>query len=306
MRFRITGLAAATHTPFDASGELNLPVVEKQAEHLMSSGVHVVFIGGTTGECHSMCLEERLALTERWMAVAQGSPLWVIVHVGSNCLRDAKVLAAQAQKLGAQAIASLPPCYFKLKTLDMVVDCSAEVAAAAPGLPYYYYNVPALSTVDFSMADFLRLASGKIPNLAGIKYSSSDLITYQQCLRFEEGRFDLPWGVDEVLLAALTLGATGAVGSTYNFMASLYHRLMAAFKNHNLFTAQKEQYQAVEIILLLMKYGYLPAAKAVMGMLGVPVGPARLPQQNLTREQISELHSALEKLGILNECFVKS
>jgi N-acetylneuraminate lyase len=298
MTFRLTGLAAATHTPFDASGELNLSAVEKQAAHLMASGVHVAFVGGTTGECHSLNLGERLALTERWMAVAQGSPLWVIVHVGSNCLHDAKTLAAQAQKLGAQAIASLPPCYFKLKTLDSLVRCSAEVAAAAPGLPFYYYNIPSLSTVDFSMTDYLRLAAEKIPNLAGIKYSSSDLIAYQQCLRFEEGRFDLPWGVDEILLAALTLGATGAVGSTYNFMAPLYHRILTAFTSGDLSTAQQEQYRAVEIIDLMIRYGYFAAAKAVMEMLGVPLGPARLPQQNLSSQQIKELRGDLEKLGL--------
>ncbi|MBN2578980.1 MAG: dihydrodipicolinate synthase family protein [Pirellulales bacterium] len=300
MRFRLTGLTAATHTPFDAAGELNLSVVEKQAEHLMCNGIHVAFIGGTTGECHSLSLEERLALTERWMAVARGTPLWVIVHAGSNCLSDAKALAAQAQKLGACAIASLPPCYFKPKTMETVVACSAEVAAAAPGLPFYYYDIPALSTVNFSMVDYLEIAAEKIPNFGGVKFSNADLVAYQRCLHSQNGRFDLPWGVDELLLAALAFGAAGAVGSSYNFMAARYHRLMAAFNSGDLVTARKEQLFTVEIIFLLIRYGYIAAAKAVMEMLGVPVGPARLPQRNLTPGQIQELREELETLGFFN------
>jgi N-acetylneuraminate lyase len=301
MAFHLTGLVAATHTPFDAAGELELSVVEKQAEHLISSGIHIVFIGGTTGECHSLNVAERLALTERWMAVAKGTPMWVVVHVGSNCLSDAQTLAAQAQKLGAHAVATLPPCYFKLKTLDLLVACSAEVAAAAPELPFYYYDIPSLSTVALSMSDYLERAAEKIPNFTGIKFSNSDLIVYQQCLRSQNGRFDLPWGVDELLLAALAFGAAGAVGSSYNFAAARYHQLIAAFKAGNLPAAQKEQYQAVEIIHLLVKYGYTAAAKAVMGLLGVPVGPARLPQRNLTPEQVQELRRELENLGFFDQ-----
>lgn len=288
------------HTPFDGSGALNLSVVEKQVERLLAVGVHVVLLGGTTGECHSLSVEERTALSERWLAVARGTPLEVVVHIGSNCLGDAKTLAAQAQRLGAQAIASLPPCYFKVDTLEILVACSAEVAAAAPELPFYYYDIPALSTVKFSMVDYLERAAAKIPNLSGIKFSSSDLIAYQQCLHSGDGRFDLPWGVDELLLPALSLGATGALGSSYNFMTEPYRRLMAAFQSGDLPSARREQYYAVKIIHLLAGYGYIAAAKAVMEILGVPVGPPRLPHRNLTSQQVQELRAGLEKLGFFN------
>jgi N-acetylneuraminate lyase len=109
----ITGLVAATHTPFHSDGSLNLAVVETQAAHLLANGVNRAFIGGTTGESHSLSLAERRALTERWMDVTKGSDLKVIVHVGANCLGDVRDLAAQAQALGAEAISALTPSYFK-------------------------------------------------------------------------------------------------------------------------------------------------------------------------------------------------
>src|SRR4051794_39349687 len=123
---KLHGLTAATHTPFRDDGELNLPAIERQAEHLHRNGVAAVFIGGTTGESHSLTLAERLALAQRWSDVARGSPLRLVIHIGANCLADARTLAAQAQSLGvASAIAALAPSYFKPKTLDVLVDCCA-------------------------------------------------------------------------------------------------------------------------------------------------------------------------------------
>jgi N-acetylneuraminate lyase len=93
---RLHGLVAATHTPFHADGRLNLDAVEQQAAHLQRNGVDTVFIGGSTGESHSLSVAERLALAERWSGVVRGSALRLVVHVGSNCLADARALAAQA------------------------------------------------------------------------------------------------------------------------------------------------------------------------------------------------------------------
>src|SRR5689334_4821596 len=108
----LTGLIAATHTPFHSDGSLNLAVVEAQAAHLLQHGITAAFIGGTTGESHSLTLDERRALAERWIEVTRGTKLKVIVHVGGNCLADARALATQAQKIGAAAISALAPSYF--------------------------------------------------------------------------------------------------------------------------------------------------------------------------------------------------
>jgi N-acetylneuraminate lyase len=297
---KLHGLVAATHTPFDADGQLNLCAVEKQAEHLLRNGVPTAFLGGTTGESHSLTVEERLLLAQRWRDVARGTKLRIVVHVGSNCLADARTLAAQAQRLGADAIAALAPSYFKPRSLDALVACCADVARAAPALPFYFYDIPELTGVQFSMPEFLGVAADRIPTLAGIKFTNADLTAYQQCLHAQEGRFDIPWGVDESLLAALALGAVGGVGSSYNLAAPLYHRLLAAFARGDLATARVEQFRAVQLIAVLAGYGYLAAAKAVLRFLGVDVGPARLPNMNLTPAQDAQLRTALEKLGFFD------
>jgi N-acetylneuraminate lyase len=300
MPFVMHGLVAATHTPFHADGRLNLAIVERQAEHLLRQGVQTIFIGGSTGECHSLTIEERLALAHRWSEVVCGSALSLVIHVGSNCLADARQLANQALHLGAAAISAMAPSYFKPKSVEVLVACCAEIAAAAPSVPFYFYDIPSMTGVQLPMAEFLAKAEQRIPNLAGIKFTSPDLLAYQQCLNLQKGRFDVPWGVDEYLLAALALGANGAVGSSYNFAAPVYQRVMSAFAKGDLATARAEQFRSVQLIELLASYGYMAAAKAVMGFLGVEVGPPRLPNTALTEEQRAEFKTILERLGFFD------
>lgn len=296
-RPRLTGLVAATHTPFHADGSLNLAIVEKQAAHLAANGVSYAFIGGTTGESSSLALDERRALAERWMTVTRGSGLKVIVHVGANCLADARALAAQAQQLGALAVSALAPSYFKPANVRLLVDCVADIASAAPALPFYYYEIPLLTGVNLSPSEFLEKAADRIPNLAGIKFTSGNLMEYQLCRAFRDCAFDIPFGFDEMMLGALALGATGAVGSSFNFAAPIYTRLIAAFQRGDLTTARTEQMRSVQLIRLLASRGYMASAKAFMEMLGVEVGRARLPNGNLTGEQTTTLRRDLEMLG---------
>ena len=291
------GLIAAPHTPFAADGSLNLAIVEKQAAHLLADHVTTAFVGGTTGETHSLALAERLALAQRWTEVARGTPLRVIVHAGSNCLADARALAAQAQELGATAVAAMAPSYFKPASVDALVSCMADIASAAPALPFYYYEIPIFTGIALSPSEFLEKGAQRIPNLVGLKFTSNNLMEYQLCLRAAGGKLDVAFGFDEMLLAALALGARGAVGSTYNFAAPVYHRLIAAFERGDLDAARREQFHSVQLIQVLVRHGFMGATKAVMAMLGVDVGPARLPIASLTAEQAGKLRGELEKLG---------
>jgi len=296
----LTGLVAAVHTPFRPDGSLHLDVVEAQAAHLRAWGIDLAFVGGSTGEGHSLSLEERRALARRWVEVARGTALGVVVHVGANCLADSRALAAQAEELGAVAISALAPSYFKPRDTDALVACCADVAASAPRTPFYFYDIPALTGVSFSMPEFFEQAPARLPTLAGLKFTNPDLMAYLQCLQAGGGQWDVPWGIDEWLLAALAMGAQGAVGSSYNFAAPLYHRLIKAFEEDDLSTARWEQFRSVQLIQLLAGYGYMGAAKAVMKMLGVDVGPARLPQGNPSAAQVKELRRQLETLGFFD------
>lgn len=293
-------LVPATHTPFRNDGALDLGVVERLAAHLLAQGITAAFIGGTTGESHSLTLGERQALARRWTDVARGTALRIVVHVGSNSLEDACELARQAQELGATAISALAPSYFKPRTVAELVAVCARIAGAAPATPFYYYDIPSYTGVSLPMPEFLVAARERIPTLVGLKVSNPDLAAYQACLHAGGTAWDLPWGIDEALLAALAVGGRGAVGSSYNFAAPLYRRMLAAFASGDLAAARAEQWRSVQLIRVLARFGYLGASKAVMGMLGVEVGPARLPLTNPQPEQVTALRSELEAIGFFN------
>ncbi len=297
---RLHGLVAATHTPFHADGSLNLAVVEQQAAHMLKNEVGVVFIGGSTGESLSLTIEERLQLAQRWSDVVRGSDLRLVVHVGTNCVDDARAMSAQAEKLGAAAIAAVAPSYFKPRDLETLIATVARIASAAPATPFYYYDIPVLTGLSHSMPDFLAQAPGRIPTLAGLKFTNPDLMAYQCVLRADGGKWDVPFGLDEFMLGALALGARGAVGSGYNFAAPIYTRLLRAFAAGDLAAAREEQFRGVCLIKLLASHGYMGAAKATMQMLGVDVGPARLPNGTLSTAQVATLRAGLEAMGFFD------
>jgi N-acetylneuraminate lyase len=291
-------LVAATHSPFHADGSLAPGVVPLHAAFLTANGIRTVFITGSTGESHSLTCAERLALYDAWAAAAPSHGLRVIAHVGSNCIEDAKTLARRAEKLGFAAISALAPSYYKPGSIAALIDCCAAIAAAAPATPFYYYDIPALTGVSLPMEKFLAEAPGRIPTLAGIKFTNPDLVSYRRSLE-AAGNLDLPWGVDESLLAALATGAKGGVGSTYNWAPQLYLDLIAAHARGDLAEARRLQSIAIAMIDAIGATGFLGTAKALMSRLGVPVGPARLPLGNPSTTEVDALLQRLESAGMM-------
>ena len=301
MAEQLTGLIAAPFTPMRADGSVNLDMIETYAHTLAANGVAGAFPCGTTGESLSLAVEERMAVAGRWQAVAPDG-LAVIVHVGHNCLADAKALAAHAQKIGARAIGAMGPCFFKPGSVDDLVAWCTELAAAAPGLPFYYYHIPSMTGVQFPMVEFLRKGGERIPTLAGIKYTWEDMLDFGRCLTLDGGRFNMLFGRDEALLAGLALGATGAVGSSYNYAAPLYVRLIKAFNAGDMAAAREAQARSRQMIATVIAHGYAPSAKALMKLVGVDCGPVRLPMRPLPDDELDQLRAELDAIGFADYC----
>jgi N-acetylneuraminate lyase len=301
MQNRFRGLVAAPFTPFNPDRSLNLAAIPAYARLLRDNGVGAAFVCGTTGEGLSMTLEERLAVAEKWMQSADAS-LRVIVHVGHTCLEDACRLTAHAEKIGAAAVSALAPMFFKPRNTTELVDWCEAVASAAPSLPFYYYNIPSMTGVTLPVAEFLAQAADRIPTLAGIKYTYEDFPDYVACVKVAGGRFDILFGRDELLLEGWKSGALGAVGSTYNYAAPLYLRLLAAHLQGDEGTARRLQDTAIKMIAICNGIGvtHLAASKALMAMLGVDCGPVRKPLAQPDATQLAALRAQLEGIGFFN------
>jgi len=297
---KLTGLIAAPHTPCNADYSLNPEAVAKQAWHLSNTGVKGVFVGGTTGECHSYSTEERIELFKAWGDAAKANGLVNIAHVGHNNLPDAQALAEVAQESGADAIGAMAPNFFKPRSVEELLAWFALITEAAPELPFYFYDIPGMTGVSLDTAEFLRKGCDLIPSLAGVKFTNPDQELLAECMQVADGAFDILFGTDEKLLEGLRLGCRGAVGSSYNFAAPIYCKIIEAFDCRDLESAKHWQTRSIALVDVLYKYDYLPAAKMVMKMIGIDCGPARPPLANLKGSEASELEKELEELSFFD------
>ncbi len=296
MQHRFTGLFAAVFTPMCGDGSLNLTQIQSMVDYLLQTKISGLYVCGSTGEGPSLSSDERRAVAAEYVKAA-ANKLPVIVQVGHNSLTEARALASHAQAIGADAISALPPSYFKFSSLDTLINCLIEISSAATNLPFFYYHIPNLTGMNFDMVEFLRRACERLPNLAGIKYSDTSIDGYQACLRLSQKRFNILFGYDEMLLSALAVGATGAVGSTYNFAGPLYNRIIKAFKQGDLADAQKYQALAIDMIRILSRYRGQPAFKATMKLIGFDCGPNRLPLETLTLKELKSMEAELDEIG---------
>jgi len=297
--FELGGLIAAPYTPLRADGDLNLELVEKLARALEADGVRGAFVCGTTGEGPSLTTDERMNVAARWAEVCRGGKLKLIVHVGHNSQRDAMALAAHAKKVGASAIAAMPPSFFKPAAVGQLADFMSPIAQAGGGLPFYYYHIPSMTGVSLSMAEFLETSAQRVPHLRGIKFTHNDLMDYQRCRRACDGKYEIAWGLDEMLLAALAVGATSAVGSTYNYAAPIYVRMIDAFRARDMETARMCASHSIDLVAILLKRGVLRTGKAIMATRGLDCGPTRLPVIPLSPQEFREVRQALEGIGFV-------
>lgn len=290
------GLIAAPHTPFLEDGRLNLSRIELQYARLRTDGVAGAFVCGSTGEGLSLSTEERKLVATRWREVIGKDPFRLIVHVGHTSLNEACDLAMHARKLGAAGISSIAPIYFKPTELSELIDYCAPIAAAGGDLPFYYYDIPSLTGVTLSASLFLEQAHTRIPSLGGVKFSNTNLCVLQECLHAAGGRYEVYFGSDEMLLASLALGVTGAVGSTYNYIAPLYNHLIQAWNAGHLDQARSLQLRSVRLVGCLARFGALAAGKAMMARIGIDCGPVRSPLKALDTTALRQLFEAVDQL----------
>jgi N-acetylneuraminate lyase len=292
---RFTGIIAAGFTPMLDNGDLNLVKVPSIVNQLINEQIKGFFVCGSTGEGPSLTTEERQKVAAAYVDASAGR-VPIIVHVGHNSLRDAQTLATHAQDIGADAISLVPPSYFKPKSIEALVSFMAEVAACAPKLPFYYYHIPGITDVNIDVIELLRVGGERIPTMAGIKYSKTTVYEMQACVEMDNGRFNVLFGSDEMLLSGLCGGAHGAIGSTFNFAAPLYNKIVDAFAKNNITEAQRLQGLAVQMVNVIMRFDAQPSLKAMMSLIGLDCGPSRLPLVTLKPYEVDKLRRDLEAI----------
>ncbi|XP_058130809.1 N-acetylneuraminate lyase isoform X2 [Dasypus novemcinctus] len=245
---KLQGLVAATITPMTENGEINFSVIGQYVDYLVEEqGVKSIFVNGTTGEGLSLSISERCRVAEEWVAKGKNKLEQIVIHVGTLSLKESQELAQHAAKIGADGIAVIAPFFLKPWNKEVLINFLKEVAAAAPALPFYYYHIPALTGVKIRAEELLDGIQDEIPTFQGLKFSDTDLLDFGQCIdQNRQQQFAFLFGVDEQLLSALVMGATGAVGSTYNYLGKKTNEMLEAFERKDFSLALKYQNRAAE------------------------------------------------------------
>ena len=301
---KIKGLINAPFTPMLKNGDVNYSAVPAYAAMLAKNGLKGVFINGSSGEGHMLTKEERIKLAEAWMAAAPEG-FKVIVHVGSSCLKDSVELAAHTASIGAWGTGSMAPPFPKIGRIEELVKYCETIAAAAPGLPFYFYHIPALNGVYLPMVELLKAVDGRIPNFAGIKYTYESCYEYNQCMLYGGGKFDMLHGQDETQLSSLVMGgAKGCICGTTNYNGREHVLIHKCWEEGDIEGAREHQNFSQAVINIICRYpgGNITAGKRIMKLIGLDLGPNRVPYRNLTDADEAEMKGLLEEIGFFEKC----
>lgn len=286
----------AVFTPMLGDGVINYNKIPDLFQHCINTGANGIFLNGTTGECMSLSVEERIKLVEAWAAYRKEinrDDFKIFVHVGSCNLYETAYMAEHAQSQGVDGVAMVATFYFRPTTLEDLVEQCEYVASAAPGTPFYYYNIPFLTGVNFPLLSFLEMASRRIPNFAGLKNSFTDIVEYQHCIHFAKENYSLYWGTDEAFMMLYAAGNRQYVGSTYNYMGDIYRQMLTAHHNGDTKRVVQLEGEADAIYRVITQHNGISAGKEVMRFLGVDCGSVRKPLKPFTK---AESETLLHKL----------
>lgn len=295
---KLKGLIPAPFTPFKSDGQINLDVIPAYADRLKEAGVTGVFINGTTGEGLLLTIAERKSLAEAWLQ-HQTDNFRVIIHVGATSIEDSRGLTRHAASIGTHAVSTMAPLFLKPQNVESLVHCCAMIAKEAPDFPFYFYHIPQVTGVDFMMIEFLEVAEWVIPNLAGIKYSGTNIMDALLCSDFNENKLEVIYGQDEKLLAGLAFGLEGAIGSTYNYMAGHYTKLIRAYQDGDMKKARDYQLASAQLVRTMDQFGGgIRVGKRIMKEIGIDCGGLRSPGVTMTEREWEEFQTILMEYAL--------
>ena len=287
------GIIPAFYACYDDVGEISPSRTQALARHLLAQGVKGLYVNGSSGECIYLSVDERKLVLESVME-AVGGKMTVIAHVACNNTRDSMELARHAEKLGVDAIAAIPPIYFRLPE-HAIAKYWNDISAAAPNTDFIIYNIPQLAGVALTMPLYQEMMKNK--RVRGVKNSSMPV---QDIQMFKDaGGEDMVVfnGPDEQLVAGLAMGADGGIGGTYAAMPKLFIKAMELALNGESQKAASLQNDICRIIYAMVacKGNLYAVIKELLRRKGVNCGSVRAPLAPLFPEDEKQV-DACEKL----------
>ena len=298
------GIFPAFYACYDSEGNVSTQATKDFVEYLIGKGVAGLYVGGSSGECIYLSVEERKQTLEAVMEVAKGR-IAIIAHVACNNTKDSRELARHAESLGVDAIAAIPPIYFRLPE-RAIAKYWNDISAAAPNTHFVIYNIPQLAGVALTLSLFDEML--KNPRVIGVKNSSmpiQDIQMFKRQAAFNNKEVVVFNGPDEQFVGGRIIGADGGIGGTYGVMPELFVKLNGLIESGDFENAGKLQDDIDEVIYTMCSANgnmYAVAKAALKKLSGIDLGGVREPLLNLAdgdesvvEKTVSLVEAAVEK-----------
>ena len=295
------GVIPAFYACYDEEGNISPERVRNLTKYFIEKGVKGVYVNGSSGECIYQSVEDKKIVLENVMEEAKGK-LTVIAHVACNNTKDSMELAAHAESLGVDAIAAIPPIYFRLPEYA-IAEYWNDISSAAPNTDFVIYNIPQLAGVALTPSLFAEMR--KNPRVIGVKNSSMPVQDIQMFKQDAGEDYIIFNGPDEQFISGRLIGAEGAIGGTYGAMPDLFLKMNEHLVNGNLEEARKMQYDINAIIYKMVSgHGNMYAViKAILkenenlelGSVRKPLAGLIESDQAIVKEAAAMINKAREK-----------
>lgn len=289
------GSGVAIVTPMYEDGKVNYEKLAELIEYQIANSTDAIIICGTTGEASTMTHGEHLQTIKFAIdKVAKRVP--VIAGTGSNCTETAIMLSKEAVLYGADALLVVTPYYNKATQKGLMAHFTA-IAEAVPETPIILYNVPGRTGCNIQPATAVALAKN-VKNIVGIKEASGNLSQVAELMHLADGCLELYSGNDDQVLPILSLGGLGVISVLANVAPQETHDMVMKFLEGDVKTATKIQLDAIPLCnALFCEVNPIPV-KAALNLMGMQVGPLRMPLTEMEDANKERLSKAMKDFGI--------
>ena len=297
------GVIPAFYACYDEAGEVSPERVRALTQYFIDKGVKGVYVNGSSGECIYLSVADRKLILENVMEVAKGK-LTVIAHVACNNTKVSVELAKHAESLGVDAIAAIPPIYFRLPDYSIAKYWN-DMSAAAPNTDFVIYNIPQLSGTTLTSALYAEMR--KNPRVIGVKNSSMPTQDIQIFVA-EGGEDHIVFnGPDEQFISGRVIGAKAGIGGTYAVMPDLFLKLNQLIIDKDLDRA-KELQHAINSVIYKMVSGRANLYAVMKEILrlneDLDIGSVRAPLEPLSEGDYAIAKEAAAMIKQVREDFL--
>jgi 4-hydroxy-tetrahydrodipicolinate synthase len=282
-------------TPFLPDGEVNYPLAEKLANHLVDHGSDTLVVCGTTGESPSLTWDEEYALFQA-IKQAVGDRAQILAGTGSNSTQEAIAATQKADKLGLDGSLQVVPYYNKPPQAGLYGHFEA-IARAVPDLPIMLYNVPGRTSCNLLPETVIALS--QISNVVAIKEASGNLDQVSEISRLSAVDFEIYSGDDSLTLPMLSVGAVGVVSVASHLVGDFLQQMVQAFEAGKVQEAAALHLRLFPLFKALFAVTSPIPLKVALELQGWTVGRCRLPLCESSPELRQQMKATLAQMDLL-------